>query len=119
MRIEHLCQKNELLSVYKEIASLSSQMLELASASQWDELIAMEAEYAKAVEKTSKFTEFMAASVEWEDALTEALQNILNNETELKRLLRLRMDELKVFVGYGTSRHNITQAYGHSNDHSY
>ncbi|TQI81066.1 flagellar protein FliT [Serratia fonticola] len=108
--------QQQILSTYQQIHSLSSQMIVLAQAGQWDALIEMEVSYLLAVEKTAQFAEFSEHSLALQEILRNKLQQILSNETELKRLLQQRMDELKLLIDQSTRQNIVNSTYGQFHD---
>lgn len=108
--------QQQLLSAYQQIYTLSSQMIALAQSSQWEDLVELEMAYVKAVEKTADFADACGSSIALQESLHRKLQQILDNENELKRLLQLRMDELKVLIGQSTQQNVINNTYGQFHD---
>lgn len=106
----------QLLSAYQQIQTLSEQMISLAQVGQWDALIEMELIYVQAVEKTAKLVTIAELSPTLQEILRNKLQQILNNETELKRLMQLRMDELTVLIGQSTRQSVVNSTYGQFHD---
>ncbi|WP_260515418.1 flagella biosynthesis regulatory protein FliT [Serratia fonticola] len=106
----------QLLSAYQQIHTLSEQMITLAQAGQWDALIEMEITYVQAVEKTAQLAGLPEPSSTLQDILRSKLQQILNNETEVKRLMQLRMDELTVLIGQSTRQSAVNSTYGQFHD---
>uniref|UniRef100_A0A182SUT2 Flagellar protein FliT n=1 Tax=Anopheles maculatus TaxID=74869 RepID=A0A182SUT2_9DIPT len=87
-------------------------MIVLAQSQQWDALIELETAYISAVEKTSHFVAATGSSMTLQDLLHHKLQQILDNEAELKRLLQLRMDELRALIGQSTQQNVVNNTYG-------
>ncbi|NXZ89157.1 flagella biosynthesis regulatory protein FliT [Serratia fonticola] len=106
----------QLLLAYQKIHTLSEQMITLAQAGQWDALIEMEISYVQAVEKTAQLAGIPEPSSTLQDILRSKLQQILNNETEVKRLMQLRMDELTVLIGQSTRQSAVNSTYGQFHD---
>ncbi|ERK08227.1 flagella biosynthesis regulatory protein FliT [Serratia fonticola] len=106
----------QLLSAYQQIHTLSEQMITLAQAGQWDALIEMEIGYVQAVEKTAQLAGIPEPSSTLQDILRSKLQQILKNETEVKRLMQLRMDELTVLIGQSTRQSAVNSTYGQFHD---
>ncbi|WP_411752719.1 flagella biosynthesis regulatory protein FliT [Serratia sp. (in: enterobacteria)] len=106
----------QLLSAYQQIHTLSEQMITQALAGQWDTLIEMETTYILAVEKTAQLVGISELSPTLQEILRSKLQQILNNETELKRLMQLRMDELTVLIGQSTRQSEVNSTYGQFHD---
>lgn len=108
--------QQQILSTYQQIHTLSSQMIVLAQTGQWDALIEMEVSYLLAVEKTAQFAEFSEHPLALQEILRNKLQQILSNETELKRLLQQRMDELKLLIDQSTQQNIVNNTYGQFHD---
>lgn len=105
-----------LLSAYQHILTLSNQMIALAQAGQWDSVVELEVSYVQAVERTAQCTSISDASMALQEILRNKLQQILNNETELKRLLQQRMNELRVLIGQSTRQSIVNSTYGQFHD---
>ncbi len=108
--------QQQLLSAYQQIHTLSSQMIALAQSGQWDALVELEMSYIQAVEKTAQFAGISGSSMALQEILRNKLQQILNNETELKRLLQQRMDELRILIGQSTRQNVVNNTYGQFHD---
>ncbi|CAI0752344.1 flagella biosynthesis regulatory protein FliT [Serratia entomophila] len=109
-------RQQQLLAAYQQIYTLSSQMIALAQTGRWEELVEQELTYVTAVEKTAAFTGLSGPSMALQEMLRNKLQQILDNETELKRLLQQRMDELKELIGQSTRQNVVNNAYGQFHD---
>jgi flagellar protein FliT len=109
-------RQQQLLSTYQQIYNLSNQMLALAQAGKWEELVGLELTYVTAVEKTANYAITENTSIALQELLRNKLQQILNNESELKRLLQLRMDELKILIGQSTRQSTVNSTYGQFHD---
>lgn len=106
-----------LYSLYQQLLDQSLVMLRLATEGQWDELIACEMEYVSAVQKLAEVTQRTEPSIEMQDKLRPVLRAILDNETEVKRLLQTRMDELSRLVGQSTIQKTVLTTYGKQGGH--
>ncbi|WP_431221976.1 flagella biosynthesis regulatory protein FliT [Serratia sp. L9] len=109
-------QQQKLLSACQQILTLSNQMIALAQSGQWDALVELELDYVQAVEKTAEFASISGSSPALQEILRNKLQQILSNETELKRLLQQRMDELMVLIGQSTRQNVVNSTYGQFHD---
>lgn len=109
-------RQQQLLAAYQQIYSLSSQMIALAQTGRWEELVELEFAYVTAVEKTAAFTGQAGPSMALQEMLRNKLQQILDNETELKRLLQQRMDELKMLIEQSTRQNVVNTTYGQFHD---
>ncbi|HEY2452028.1 MAG TPA: flagella biosynthesis regulatory protein FliT [Scandinavium sp.] len=106
-----------LYNLYQQLLDRSLVMLRLASEGQWDELIACEMEYVSAVQKLAEFTQQTEPSTVMQDQLRPVLRAILENETEVKRLLQSRMDELSRLVGQSSIQKSVLTTYGKQGGH--
>lgn len=61
-------RQQQLLAAYQQIHTLSSQMIALARAGQWEALVEMQFAYVTAVEKTAEFTGKAGPSLALQDA---------------------------------------------------
>ncbi|MGQ8774030.1 flagella biosynthesis regulatory protein FliT [Serratia sp. NA_112.1] len=109
-------RQQQLLAAYQKIYNLSSQMIALAQTEKWEELIELELAYVTAVESTAAFTGQVGPSMALQELLRNKLQQILDNETELKRLLQQRMDQLKELIGQSTRQNVVNSTYGQFHD---
>lgn len=90
---------------WQQLVEKSQLMLRLATEEQWDELIASEMAYVNAVQEIAHLTEEVAPS-------TTMLRLILDNESKVKQLLQIRMDELAKLVGQSSVQKSVLSAYG-------
>lgn len=101
-----------LLAEYQQILQLSERMLLLAERGQWDELVELELVYLNAVESSTKASLSADLSLALQEALHQRLRQILENETELKRLLQLRLNELRELVERSSRQQALNNTYG-------
>lgn len=87
-------------------------MLRLATEEQWDELIASEMAYVNAVQEIAHLTEEIDPSTTMQEQLRPMLLLILDNESKVKQLLQIRMDELAKLVGQSSVQKSVLSAYG-------
>jgi flagellar protein FliT len=109
-------RQQQLLAAYQQIFTLSSHMIVLAQTGRWEELVEQELAYVTSVEKTAAFTGQAGPSMALQELLHHKLQQILDNETELKRLLQQRMDQLKELIGQSTRQNVVNNTYGQFHD---
>ena len=109
-------RQQQLLAAYQKIHSLSSQMIALAQTERWEDLVELELAYVTAVESTAAFTGQVGPSMALQEVLRNKLQQILDNETEPKRLLQQRMDQLKELIGQSTRQNVVNNTYGQFHD---
>ncbi|MBD9658468.1 flagella biosynthesis regulatory protein FliT [Pantoea sp. DY-15] len=101
-----------LITVYQQLLDLSHGMLRLAADGEWDDLITKEVDYVSAVQRLAQTTAAAAPSRQLQEQLRPVLRHILDNESEVKRLLQLRMDELTQLVGQSSMQKSVMSAYG-------
>ncbi|EEW0665218.1 flagella biosynthesis regulatory protein FliT [Escherichia coli] len=93
---------------WQQLVEKSQLMLRLATEEQWDELIASEMAYVNAVQEIAHLTEEVDPST----TMQEQLRLILDNESKVKQLLQIRMDELAKLVGQSSVQKSVLSAYG-------
>lgn len=106
-----------LYTTYQQLLEQSNVMLRLASEGLWDELIACEMDYVSAVQKVVQLTQEDASLSQTQEQLRPVLRQILDNESEIKRLLQARMDELAQLVGQSSIQKSVLTAYGKQGGH--
>ncbi|EEW7496727.1 flagella biosynthesis regulatory protein FliT [Escherichia albertii] len=97
---------------WQQLVEKSQLMRHLASEELWDELIASEMEYVNAVQQIARLTEEIAPSVMMQEQLKPMLRLVLVNESKIKQLLQIRMDELAKRVGHSSMQKSVLSAYG-------
>lgn len=97
---------------WQQLVEKSQLMLRLATEEQWDELIASEMAYVNAVQEIAHLTEEVAPSTTMQEQLRPMLHLILDNESKVKQLLQIRMDELAKLVGQSSVQKSVLSAYG-------
>lgn len=111
-------RQQQLLAAFQQIHTLSSQMIALARAGQWEALVEMQFAYVTAVEKTAEFTGKAGPSLALQEMLNAKLQQIIDNEGVLKGLLQQRMEQLKTLIDQSTRQNAVNNAYGQFDDRS-
>ena len=102
---------NSALSAWQALHDLSLSMLKLAKAGQWDDLITHEITYVQLIENISLNPIASAPRPHIEQARF-LLENVLKNESQLKELLAIRMDELRHLIDQTGKQQSITSTYG-------
>lgn len=111
-------RQQQLLAAYQQIHTLSSQMIALARAGQWEALVEMQFAYVTAVEKTAEFTGKAGPSLALQEMLNAKLKQIIDNEGVLKGLLQQRMEQLKTLIDQSTRQNAVNTAYYQFDDRS-
>lgn len=101
----------QLINNYQQILSLSHSMLRHASRGEWDDLITQEVSYVTAVQHLARTTEAAPPSEQLQAQLRPVLRHILDNESEVRRLLQIRMDELTQLVSQSAVQKSMVSAY--------
>lgn len=99
------------LNNWHALHALSIAMLKLAHSGQWDALIEKEEQYVQLVEGIAQNPISSAPPAQIEQARF-ILEKVLQNETELKALLKARMDELRDLITQTGKQQSITSTYG-------
>lgn len=101
---------------WQQLVEKSQLMLRLATEEQWEEqweeLIASEMAYVNAVQEIAHLTEEIDPSTTMQEQLRPMLRLILDNESKVKQLLQIRMDELAKLVGQSSVQKSVLSAYG-------
>ena len=97
---------------YQQMVEKSNMMLRLATEGLWDELIASEMDYVNAVQNIAQLTQDSQPSDPLQEQLRPLLRTVLDNESQVKRLLQARMDELAKLVGQSSIQKTVMTTYG-------
>ena len=95
---------------WQQLVEKSQIMLRLATEEQWEELIASEMAYVNAVQEIAHLTEEIDPSTTMQEQLRPMLRLILDNESKVKQLLQIRMDELAKLVGQSSVQKSVPMA---------
>lgn len=99
------------LNEWQQLLLVSQRMLAMAKESKWDDLISGELEYIQLVESLAQKSSAKGNSISAAKT-REILRELIENESEVKRLLLLRMEELKVLIHQGNQQQSINNTYG-------
>ncbi|OAT31537.1 FliT family flagellar biosynthesis protein [Buttiauxella brennerae ATCC 51605] len=102
----------QLYTRYQQLLEKSKVMLNNARKGMWDELIASEMDYVNAVHELTQLMSDIKLSILMQEQLSPILRAILDNESEIKRLLQIRMDELAKLVGQSSIQQSVLTTYG-------
>ncbi|MDF7679683.1 flagella biosynthesis regulatory protein FliT [Enterobacteriaceae bacterium ESL0689] len=101
----------QLFTAWQQVHVFSQQILNFAQAGEWEKLIELELAYITAVENTTNSaSEALAESAE-QELLNTMLQQILANESEIRRLMQQRMDELKTLITQSIRQQAVNHTY--------
>ncbi|KQN62900.1 flagellar protein FliT [Erwinia sp. Leaf53] len=97
---------------YQHLLQLSQTMLRLANQGDWDTLVTEEAEYAATVKRIEAVTVVTPLTPVALQQLRPLLRHLLDNEIEIRRLVKRRQDELGQLMNNNTQQKNVLKAYG-------
>lgn len=102
----------EFINRWQRIALLSQSLLDLAQRGEWDLLLEQEVTYLQAIEMVmdTQTTPGMTRSIQ--DMIAGYIKQTLDNEQQLKDLLRIRLDELSGLIGQSSRQQSLNNAYG-------
>jgi flagellar protein FliT len=98
------------LQQWLRLRAASQHMLRLVTEKRWDELVEGEMEYIRLVEALAQKS-FQPGAPSTQNQIKELLRVIIDNENEVKRLLTIRMNELKALIQSGNQQKTLTSAY--------
>lgn len=107
----------QLYTLYQQLLEQSHLMLRLARQGLWDDLITCETDYVNAVHSLARMTQDFAPSLQVQEQLRPTLRLILDNESQVKKLLQARMDELAKLVGQSSIQKSVLSTYGNQGGH--
>ena len=101
------------ISHYQEMSALSARMVEAARAQDWESLITLECSVAALRDTLSKEgdDDLSAADLELKSRL---IQQILEDDAEVRRHTEPWMEHVRQFLGSGAKRRQVERAYGAS-----
>lgn len=101
-----------ILKDYQQLLALSKKILNLAVNGQWDTLVEQEIIYVQAVEELTNVTIPDDIDSVLRLNFRQILQEIIDNEAQIKKLLQKRMDELSSLMGQSLKQRSINTTYG-------
>ncbi|KHS84575.1 flagella biosynthesis regulatory protein FliT [Pectobacterium sp. FL60-S17] len=108
---------HQLLKDYQQLQALSRKILALASGGQWDELVAQEIVYIQLVENLTKRPIPTDVDSVMQLHFRRILREIIENESQIKELLRKRMDDLSLLMKNSVAQQNVNSTYGEFSQH--
>ncbi|MFC3395214.1 flagella biosynthesis regulatory protein FliT [Brenneria rubrifaciens] len=101
----------QLLRSYQHLLTLSQTILDLAINGEWDALVAQEIVYVQSVENLSKTPIPTNLDGVMQLHFRQVLQQVLDNEAQIKQLLQKRMDELSSLMGQSLKQKSLNAKY--------
>jgi len=100
------------ISLYEDMSTLSTLMVEAARAHDWDRLVSLEdsvTELKVALESNDDNSQFSANEILRKRTL---IQKILQDDAEVRRHTEPWMEHLRQFLGQNNVRKQVARAYG-------
>lgn len=102
------------IDTYKEICTLSAQMVEAARANDWDRLVDLERNVATLRDGLIGEEDNMALSLQELDLKHGLIQRILDDDAEIRRHTEPWMEQVRRFLGGRSTRDRVERTYGSS-----
>lgn len=102
----------EFINRWQRIALLSQSLLDLAQRGEWDHLLEQEVTYLQAIEMVMDTQTPPGMTRSIQDMIAGYIKQTLDNEQQLKDLLRVRLDELSGLIGQSSRQQSLNNAYG-------
>ena len=102
----------EFINRWQRIALLSQSLLDLAQRGEWDTLLEQEVTYLQAIETVMETQTPPGMTRSTQDMIAGYIKQTLDNEQQLKDLLKIRLDELSGLIGQSTRQQSLNNAYG-------
>ena len=102
----------EFLNRWQRIALLSQSLLELAQRGEWNLLLEQEVIYLQSIETVAEAQTPPGLTRSIQDMVAAYIKQTLDNEQQLKLLLKQRLDELSGLIGQSSRQQSLNNAYG-------
>lgn len=102
----------EFINRWQRIALLSQSLLELAQRGEWDLLLEQEVTYLQSIETVVEAQTPSGLTRSIQDMVAGYIKQTLDNEQQLKALLKQRLDELSGLIGQSSRQQSLNNAYG-------
>ena len=102
----------EFLNRWQRIALLSHSLLELAQRGEWNLLLEQEVIYLQSIETVAEAQTPPGLTRSIQDMVAAYIKQTLDNEQQLKLLLKQRLDELSGLIGQSSRQQSLNNAYG-------
>ncbi|RUR29176.1 flagellar protein FliT [Vreelandella nanhaiensis] len=107
----HNATQDALLDAYEGLLVHVSQMHELASTEQWEELIEQRTHYVMLVERLHELDGGVILDESGRQRKAKLLEDILGYDVEIRRRLVTRRDELGKLIGVSLRQRDLHRAY--------
>lgn len=105
----------DLHEIYRDVLVLSENLVALAQAKEWEQLIARETEYVHAVENLTQLSHELGAQHPITNELVIMLQQIIENERVTKTYLQQHLDFLSKEIKQLDQTRALNNSYGQFN----
>lgn len=105
----------DLHEIYRDVLVLSENLVALAQAKEWEQLIAHETEYVHAVENLTQLSHELGAQHPITNELVIMLQQIIENERVTKTYLQQHLDFLSKEIKQLDQTRALNNSYGQFN----
>lgn len=102
----------EFINRWQQIALLSQSLLELAQRGEWDLLLDQEVVYLQSIEAVMGSETPQGLPKNVQSLVAGYLKQTLENEEQLKVLLKHRLDELSSLIGQSSRQQSLNHTYG-------
>lgn len=103
--------QEQVLDAYETLRERSNRMLEWARLKDWDSLVNEESRYVIEVERLSTLEPRLALDVAQQERKAELLEQILEQDLEIRRRLVERRDALSELIGVSQRKRDLNRAY--------
>lgn len=103
--------QEQLLAAYEDLLERSTRMLEWARQGDWDALVNEESCYVVEVERLSQVEPESLLDVPQQKRRAELLEQILEQDMEIRRRLVERRDALSELIGVSQRKRDLNRAY--------
>jgi Flagellar protein FliT. len=100
------------LALYESMSAISAQMVEAASACDWDRLAALEKDCAGLVRHLEANGEPIRLSDAEKTRKRDLIHRILADDAEVRRHTQPWMEQVKQFLGGSARERSVRRAYG-------
>lgn len=100
------------IDLYQEMNALSAGMVEAAQAQDWDRLVALEQSVSALRNELQRDDESIILSPAERELKAALIQQILDNDAEIRRHTEPWMEHVRGYLGDTRARRRIDQAYG-------
>ncbi|TDO16763.1 MULTISPECIES: flagellar protein FliT [Halomonas] len=109
---EQPSRQQGLLDAYERLLARTRLMLDLARDANWPELLNQEIVYLKQVEQVASRDNAQALDTEQQARQASLLEQILENDLEIRQRLINRRNELGKLISASQRQRNLSHAYG-------